>query len=145
MAVIQAITTSFKQQMLEGVHDFRVGGDVFKLALYGPTANLNSSTTAYTSTGEISASGYTAGGVTLTNVDPSSMGTVGMATFENVSITMGDVVVTGALIYNTTPAHTYTNPSVMVLSFGMNRGTVDGAFAITFPPFNSQYAIIRNV
>lgn len=144
MSIIQAITTSFKKQQLEGVHDFRVGGDVFKLALYGPNANLNSSTIAYTTDGEISATGYTAGGVTLTNVDPSTMGTTAMASFQNVSITMGDAVVSGALIYNTTPAHTYTNPSVVVLSFGMDRGTVNGEFAITFPPIQPNNAIIRN-
>jgi hypothetical protein len=144
MSVIQAITTSFKAQMMEGVHDLRVGGDVFKLALYGPSANLNSSTTAYTAEGEISASGYSPGGITLTNLGVSTMGQTAMASFADLSISMGSSSVVGALIYNTTPAHTYTNPSVMVLSFGMTRNATNGVFAITFPPVNSQNAIIRN-
>jgi len=72
MAIVQAFCTSFKQQLLEGAHDFRTsGGDVFKVALYTEDANLNSTTTAYTSTGEIVVAGYTAGGLVLTNITPS--------------------------------------------------------------------------
>ena len=72
MAIVQAFCTSFKKQLLEGVHDFRAsGGDTFKVALYTEAANINSTTTAYTTTGEIVASGYTAGGLTLTNITPS--------------------------------------------------------------------------
>ena len=145
MAVIQALTTSFKQQLLEGVHDFRLsGGDTFKIALYGSSANINSSTTAYTSTGEIVATGYSAGGATLTCVAPTSYGTTGLVTFQTVTWASSSITdAYGALIYNTTPAHTYTNPSVMVLSFGNARSSQSSTFTITWPTADARNAIIR--
>ena len=140
----QILTTSFKQQLLEGCHDFRAtGGDTFKIALYTSSATLNSSTTAYTATGEVADSGYTAGGATLTNVDPASSGTTGYTSFATVTWSNSSITARGALIYNTTPAHTYTNPSVMVIDFGMDRSSVSNVFTITFPTVNSQNAIIR--
>lgn len=140
----QVLTTSFKSQLLEGCHDFRAtGGDTFKIALYTSAATLNSSTTAYTTTGEVADSGYTAGGATLTNVDPASSGTTGYTSFAAVTWSNSGITARGALIYNTTPAHTYTNPSVMVIDFGMDRSSVNGVFTVTFPTVSSQTAIIR--
>lgn len=142
--ILQCLTTSFKQQLLEGVHDFRTTGDVFKIALYSETATLNSSTTAYSTDFEVTGPGYTAGGATLTNVDPSAYGTTAFATFATVSWPASSISnARGALIYNTTPAHTYTNPSVMVLDFGLPRFSQSDTFDISFPTFNSQYALIR--
>lgn len=139
----QCLTTSFKKQLLEGVHDFRAsGGDTFKIALYSSSASLGSSTTAYTATGEVSGSGYSAGGATLTNVAPASSGTTGYTNFATVTFN-ASVTARGALIYNTTPAHTYTNPSVMVIDFGMDRSSVSGVFTITFPTTDAQNALIR--
>ena len=143
MAVIQAMAVSFKSQLLEGAHDFRAsGGDTFKIALYLSTASLGPQTTAYTTTGEVSASGYTAGGATLTNVDPASSGLVGYTSFQTVTWT-GAITARGALIYNTTPAHTYTNPAVMILDFGMDRSSVSGVFTVSFPTADQTSAIIR--
>lgn len=141
----QILTTTFKQQLLEGAHDFRAtGGDTFKIALYTSAATLNSSTTAYTTDGEVADSGYTAGGATLTNVDPASSGTTGYTSFAAVTWSSSGITARGALIYNTTPAHTYTNPSVMVIDFGMDRSSdANGNFTITFPTVSSQTAIIR--
>lgn len=141
--ILQCLTTSFKKQLLEGVHDFRVtGGDTFKIALYSSTASLDSSTTAYTATGEVSGTGYTSGGAVLTNIDPEASGTTGFTNFGTVTWS-ATLTARGALIYNTTPAHTYTNPSVMVIDFGMDRSSVSGVFTITFPTNNAQNALIR--
>lgn len=143
MSIIQAVTTSFRSQLLEAVHDFRlIGGDTFKIALYSSLANLDASTTAYTATGEVSASGYTAGGATLTRVNPTSSGTTGYTSFETVTWS-AEITAAGALIYNTTPTHTYTNPSVMVLSFGIDRSSVSGVFTVTMPAFEPTSALIR--
>lgn len=138
----QTPTTSFRQQLLEGIHDFRTTGNVYKIALYSSTATLNSSTTAYTSTGEIEATGYTTGGATLTNVNPASYGTTGYTSFSTVSWSSTGITARGALIYNS-DAVGYTNPSVLVLDFGMDRYSESGLFTITFPTNNSQFAIIR--
>ena len=138
----QVLTTSFKKQLLEGVHDFMVGGNAFKIALYTSSATLNSSTTAYTALYEVSATGYTAGGAALTNVNPASSGTVGYTSFSAVTWTSDDIVARGALIYNH-DALGYTDPSVMVLDFGMDRYSQSGVFTVTFPVVDSQTAIIR--
>lgn len=138
----QCLTTTFRQQLLEGVHDFSVGGNIFKIALYSSTANLNSSTTAYSSSSEVEALGYTTGGATLTNINPASSGTVGYASFSAVTWTSTGITARGALIYST-DAVGYTNASVMVLDFGMDRVSQNGVFTVTFPTNNSQFAIIR--
>lgn len=138
----QCLTTSFRQQLLEGVHNFRTTGNTYKISLYSSSATLNSATTAYTATGEITGTGYTAGGATLTNVDPAGYGTVGYTSFADISWTSSAITARGALIYNS-DAVGYTNPSVMVLDFGMDRSSVSGTFAITFPTVSSQLAIIR--
>jgi hypothetical protein len=144
MAINQAFCTSFKQQLLEGVHDFRaVGGDTFKIALYTEAATLNSTTTAYTTTGEIVGSGYTAGGLVLTNVTPSQYNLAGVCSFENISWPAASFSARGALIYNSTPAHTYTNPAVVVLDFGTLRAAVSNTFTVQFPLVTDLSAIIR--
>jgi hypothetical protein len=137
--------TSFKQQLLEAVHDFRSsGGDTFKLALYTSSAVLSDATTAYTATNEVSASGsYSAGGGSLTNVSPSTTGTAAFTDFDDLSFTSATITARGALIYNTTPTHTYTNPSVVVLDFGADKTSTAGTFTIVFPAATSVTAIIR--
>lgn len=144
MAVIQAFCTSFKQQLLEGVHDFRtVGGDTFKVALYTEAANLNSTTTAYTTVGEITGTGYTAGGLALTNITPSQYNVAGVCSFENISWPSATFAARAALIYNTTPAHTYTNPACIVLDFGTLRTVTNATFTLQFPLITDLSAIIR--
>ena len=139
------MATSFKQQLLEGVHDFRSsGGDTFKLALYDNSASFTAATTAYTATNEVAASGsYSAGGGTLTNISPTVSGTTAFNDFADLSFTTATITAYGALIYNTTPAHTYTNPSVVVLDFGGSRTSTAGTFTIVFPTADASNAIIR--
>lgn len=140
--------SSFKQQLLEAVHDFRSsGGDTFKLALYTSSATLDAGTATYSSTNEVSASGsYSAGGGSLTNVSPSlpaSPGTTAITDFADLDFTTATITARGALIYNTTPTHTYTNPSVVVLDFGADKTSTAGTFTIVFPAAAASTAIIR--
>ena len=108
MSITQAMCTSFKDQILEAVHDFRTsGGDVFKLALYSSAATLDATTTAYTSSNEVANSGtYAAGGGSLTNVTPTTTGTTAFTDFDDISFTSATINARGALIYNSTPTHT---------------------------------------
>ena len=137
--------TSFKDQILEGVHDFRSsGGDTFKIALYSSAATLDATTTAYTSSNEVANSGtYAAGGGSLTNVTPTTTGTTAFTDFDDISFTSATINARGALIYNSTPTHTYTNPSVVVLDFGGDKISTSGTFTIQFPAADASNAIIR--
>jgi len=145
MPITQAMCTSFKDQLLEGAHDFRSsGGDTFKLALYTSSATLDATTTAYSATNEVGNSGsYSAGGGTLTNISPTTSGTTAFTDFDDLSFTSATITARGALIYNTTPAHTFTNPSVAVLDFGSDKSSSAGTFTIQFPAATSTDAIIR--
>lgn len=138
--------TSFKQQLLEAVHDFRGGGagDIFKIALYDNSASFTAATTAYTATNEVPPSGsYVAGGGTLANISPTTSGTTAFPSFANFSWTSATINAYGAMIYNSTPTHTYTNPSVIILDFGGLKSSVAGTFQIVFPAATSSTAIIR--
>jgi hypothetical protein len=136
----QILCASFLKELLTGTHSFAAsGGDTFKIALYASTATLNSTTTAYTSTGEVTGSGYTAGGATLTNVEPASSGTTGYTSFAAVTWASSAITARGALIYNSSES----NKAVMVLDFGMDRSSESNTFTITFPTANAQQAIIR--
>lgn len=140
MSVVQAICTSFKVELLQGVHDFTPStGDVFKLALYTEAANLSALATVYSATDEITASGaYTAGGVTLTQTALGSDGTTALVSFTNLSIS-ATITASAAMIYNSSAA----NRAVAVLDFGGPRTSAGGAFVITFPSANAASAIIR--
>ena len=138
MAITQAVATSFKKQLLEGAHDFRSGGDTIKIALYTNSASLDASTTAYTTSNETSGTGYSAGGQELTKVAPTSSGTTAFIDFSTATITAR-----GALIYNTTPTHTYTNPAIVVLDFGGDKTSTAGDFTIIFPTADASSAILR--
>ena len=139
------MATSFKQQLLEGVHDFRAtGGDTFKLALYTNDASFTAATTTYTATNEVGDSGsYAAGGGNLTRVNPTTSGTTAFTDFEDLSFTTATITARGALIYNSTPTHTYTNPVAAVLDFGSDRTSTSGTFTVQFPPADASNAIIR--
>jgi hypothetical protein len=127
------------------VHDFRLtGGDTFKLALFTNTASFTAATTAYTATNEVGASGsYSAGGGTLTRVDPATSGTTAFTDFADLTFTTATITARGALIYNSTPAHTYTNPTCVVLDFGSDKTSTAGDFTIVFPTADASNAIIR--
>lgn len=137
--------TSFKQQLLEGVHDFRAsGGDTFKLALYTNSASFTAATTSYTVTNEVANSGsYSAGGGSLTNVNPSASGTTALTDFADLTFTSATITARGAMIYNSTPTHTYTTPSVVILDFGSDKTSTAGDFQIVFPTADASNAIIR--
>lgn len=134
--------TSFKQEILQGVHDFTAStGNSFKLALYDNTATLAAATTAYTVSGEVSASGsYSAGGGTLTNVTPTTSGTTAFTDFADITFTSATITARGALIYNDTAAG---DPSVVVLDFGEDKTSTAGDFQVIFPTADSSNAIIR--
>jgi len=141
MAITQALPNSFKKQLLDGDQDFSsAGGDVFKLALYVSTATLGASTTAYTTTGEVTASGdYVAGGKALVNTGTSVASSVAITDFSDLSFTGVTITARGALIYNTS----FSNAAVAVLNFGSDKTATDGTFTIQFPAFTTSAAIIR--
>ena len=136
--------TSFKQQLLEAVHDFKLsGGDTFKIALYTNSATLDASTTAYTTSGETTntaGSAYTAGGNTLTRISPTSSGTTAFTDFADTSWASASFTARGALIYNDTAAG---DPAVVVLDFGSDKTSTAGDFQIVFPTADASNAIIR--
>lgn len=133
--------TSFKKELLEAVHNFKSsGGSTFKLALYTNSATFNASTTAYTATNEISGTGYTAGGGTLTRVDPTSSGTTAFTDFADLTFSTATITARGALIYNDTAAG---DPTVVVLDFGEDKTSTAGDFTIVFPTADASNAIIR--
>ena len=147
MAITSAITTSFKKQLLEAVHDFRnVGGDTFNLALYTSSATMDATTAAYTTTNEVPSTGtYTAGGKALTRVDPTTTGTTAFTDFADLIWAASTITTRGCMIYNSTPTHTYTNPSVLVADFGVDKVTSVGDLTIIFPTADLNNAIIRLV
>jgi hypothetical protein len=148
MAITQAIANSFKQQLLEGEHNFGSGDDKFKIALYTSSATLNSSTTAYaTNPGggantEVANTGqYTAGGGLLVNQATSLTAGVARADFADRSFTGVTLTARGALIYNTSA--TATNAAVCALDFGSDKTATAGVFTIQFPAATSTAAILR--
>ena len=139
--------TSFKKELLYGAHDFDASsGDTFKIALYTSSATLNAATTAYATTNEVSGTNYTAGGGTLTPVDPTSSGTTALLDFVDETWSSATITARGALIYNTTPNTTsisLTNPAVIVLDFGGDKTSTAGNFTVVFPTADASNAIIR--
>lgn len=140
MSVVQSICTSFKVELLKGVHDFTpITGDVFKFALYDSGANLNALTTAYSPTGEISSTGaYSAGGVVLTPIPPTADGTTALVSFANLSI-LAQITASGGMIYNSSK----DDRAVAVLDFGGDRTSSAGTFVIAFPQATASSAVIR--
>jgi hypothetical protein len=145
MAISQAMCTSFKQQLLQGQHNFTAStGHTFKLALYTSAATLDATTTNYSSTNEASGSGYTAGGGTLTNVTPTTSGTTAFTDFADLTFSSATITANGALIYNTTTdGGTGTTDAVVVLAFGGDKTSTNGDFTIQFPTADAANAIIR--
>jgi hypothetical protein len=138
--------TSFKKELLFGVHDFANGADTFNMALYTNSASFDASTTAYTATNEVSGTGYSAGGQALTNVDPTTSGTTAFTDFADETWTTATITARGALIYNTTPntgSISVTNPTVVVLDFGADKTSTAGDFTVIFPTADASNAIIR--
>lgn len=140
MAIYQTMCTSFKAEVAQALHNFTVGtGDVFKLALYLATADLGAETTAYTATGEASGTNYTAGGVVLTNITPTTSGTTGYWSFETATFTNVTLSCAGGLIYNSTNA----NRAVCVLNFGGTIVKTAQNLVVTFPTAGETSSVLR--
>ena len=140
MAIIQTLTTSFKVELAQGLHNFTAGtGDVFKMALYTANADLGASTTAYTAAGESSGTNYSAGGIALTNITPTFQGTTAYWTFDTATFTNVTLTANGALIYNSTNG----NRSVAVLNFGVNITKSGQNLVVTFPAADATNAVLR--
>jgi len=139
MAITQAMCTSFKKELLEGIHDFRTTGDTFKLALFTSSASLDATTTAFSTTNEVSGTGYTSGGNTLTNVNPTSSGTTAFTDFADTTFSSATITAAGALIYNSTES----DAAVAVIDFGGDKTSTNGDFSIQFPTADASNAIIR--
>jgi len=133
--------TSFKKELLEAVHNFKnSGGDTFKIALYTNSASFDATTTAYTTSNEVTGTNYTAGGNTLTRVDPTSSGTTAFTDFADTTWSSSTITARGAMIYNDTAAG---NPAVVILDFGSDKTSTNGDFTVVFPTADASNAIIR--
>ena len=147
MAITQAMCTSFKTELLQGVHNFYNGsgggsagtGATFKIALYTSSATLGATTTAYATTNETTGTAYNAGGNSLTNVTPTSSGTTAFTDFADTTWSTSTITARGALIYNSTQS----DKAVAVLDFGSDKSSSSGDFTIQFPTADSSNAIIR--
>jgi hypothetical protein len=133
--ITQTACTVFKVNLLNGVEDFTTGS--YKIALYTALADLGANTTAYTTSNEISGTGYSAGGKALTNIAPTSSGTVAYISFDPVTWNPAAFTTRGALIYNSV-----TNAAICVLDFGSDK-TATNTFTVTFPAATSSSAVIR--
>jgi O-acetylhomoserine/O-acetylserine sulfhydrylase-like pyridoxal-dependent enzyme len=134
--ISQGVTTSFKQGQYLAVHNFLT--DTFMVALYSSSADLGAATTTYTTTGEITGTGYTAGGVVITGATVNVSGTGVFIGFDNVVISPAAFTCRGALIYNASKA----NASVAVLDFGADK-TPTTSFTIQMPAATLTSALIR--
>ena len=143
MAITSAICTSFKVELLKGVHNFTATtGDTFKIALYDSDATLGAGTTAFSTSEEItntSGTAYTSGCATLTSVTPTSSSTTALCDFADVSFSSASFTANGALIYNSSES----NAAVCAIAFGSDKTATNGTFTIQFPTADATNAIIR--
>jgi len=143
-----ALCSTFKKELLEGDHDFNNGADAFKLALFKANASITgthgAATTNYSDmTGNsdelANGNGYSTGGNTLTNVDPSVSGTTAITDFADTSFTSATFTTRGCLIYNSSDS----GSAVMVIDFGGDYTVTGGTFTVSFPAADASNAIIR--
>jgi len=138
MAITQAVCNSFKQELLQGLHD--LDGNTLKLALFTSSATLGASTTAYSTTNEASGTGYTAGGETVTSVAVSLSGTTAFVDFADVSFTSATISdAAGALLYNSS----VSDKAIAVIDFGSIKSVTGGTLTVTLPSANATNALIR--
>jgi hypothetical protein len=136
--IVQTQTTSFKAELYEGIHDLI--DDTIKIALFNANADLSASTTAYSTNQEVTGTGYTAGGNTLTGATVRSNGTTAYVSFDNTTWSSASFTCRGALIYNSSKA----NRSVAVLNFGSDKIVANGTLTIEFPTNDVTSAILRS-
>lgn len=140
MTITTSIQTSYKKELYEALHDFNAsGGNVFKLALFTSAVTLNAATTIFTVTNEVSGTGYTSGGGTLTNIDPANGGTKGFIDFVDLVFSTATITTAGCQIYNSTNG----GRSVQVHDFGGDKSSSAADFTIQFPVADSTNAIQR--
>ena len=141
MAITQAMCTSFKQALLVGEMDFSSDtAQSYKIALYTSSASLDAATTVYTTSNEVSGTGYSAGGNTLSiSTNPTSTGTTAFLSFATTTWSTATITARGALIYQAGGS----TPAVAVLDFGGDKTSTAGDFQITFPTADATNAIIR--
>jgi VCBS repeat-containing protein len=137
MAITQALCSSFKQDLLGGVHDLDT--DDIKIALYTSAATLDATTTAYSATNEASGTGYTAGGESLSGAAISLSGTTAFVDFTDAVWTTATITARGALIYNADKS----NKAIAVLDFGADKTSSAGDFTVVFPTADASNAIVR--
>lgn len=135
--IVQTQTTSFKAELYQGIHDLTT--DSLKLALYTSFADLNEATTAYTTSNEITGTGYTAGGKVVTGVNINSSGFTAYVSFNNVLWTPAAFTTRCALLYNSSKA----NRSIAVLDFGSDK-VCTASFLVTLPADTATTALIRS-
>jgi|TARA_B100000123_G_scaffold237071_1_gene188699 hypothetical protein len=154
MAISQAVCTSFKQELLQGIHNFTNGsgggtttstgsGNTFKLALYTSSASLGAATTAFTTSNEASGTGYSSGGSALTNVTPTTSSTTALTDFADLTFSSSSITARGAMIYNSSNTAGSADRAVLILDFGADKTSQSGDFTIQFPTADASNAIIR--
>ena len=141
MAITQTLTDTFKQDCLDGAQNLGSGGNTLKIALYTSSASLGATTTAYATTNEVSGTGYTAGGVTLSSQAVAYDSSNNVAYFDSADPSWSSATITarGALIYN----NTKSNASIAVLDFGSDFSSSNGTFQVQFPSAAHNTALIR--
>ena len=142
MAITQAMCTSFKVGILDAAFDFGTGTtQTFKIALFTSAASLSAATTAYTTSNEVTGTGYSAGGnILIVSQVPTSTGTTAFLDFSDTTWTTATITARGALIYL---ANGTTNPAIAVLDFGGDKTSTAGDFTIQFPAADATNAILR--
>ena len=141
MAITSAICNSFKTEILTGTHNFSSsGGNTFNLALYTSDATLNKSTTAYTTSNEVSGSGYTAKGNALTSTTPALSTDTAVCDIADTIFTSASFTARGCLIFNDSASG---DPAVCAIDFGSDKTVTSGTFTIQFPTADASNAIIR--
>jgi hypothetical protein len=154
LTLTTAMCSSFKKELLFGVHDFAAAGDTFKIGLFkdeaGATGSFGAGTANYgevtSATAENTGSGYSSTGENLTSVDPTLDGTTAITDFNDAEWTSSTITSFGAFIYNSTPntgSISVTNPMVAILAFGADKSSSSGTFQVVFPNADQNNAIIR--
>ena len=138
MAITQAVCNSFKQELLQGLHD--LDGHTLKLALYTSSATLGPTTTAFSTTNESSGTNYTSGGATIANVAVAVSGTVAYVDFDDVSFSSATISdAAWALIYNSSAS----DRAIAVIDFGSTKSVSAGTLTISLPSASASTALIR--
>jgi hypothetical protein len=137
MAITQGMCNSFKEEVLEGVHDLLT--DVIKMSLYTSAADLSAATTAYVATNEVVGAGYTAGGNTLSGATVTLDGSVAIVDFNDSTWSNATITARGALLYNSSKS----NKAIAVLDFGADKSSSSGDFTVVFPAATASTAVVR--